>query len=118
MDFIGASKLLEKFVDAPQQPHPEQEDRMTAGSIVTTLIGLIIGVYAAYLSWECNSAMGMGTPLKVLYAFFAWVFGLLYLIFYVIFRAGTCQAAPSPSPAPAPAPAALAPAPAVGGRRR
>lgn len=117
MDFIGVSKLLEKFVDSPpQQPQPEQEDRMTAGTIVTTVIGLIIGVYAAYLSWECNSAMGMGTPLKVIYAFFAWVFGLLYLIFYVIFRAGTCQAPAAPA---LQAPTVMAPAPAaVGGRRR
>jgi hypothetical protein len=116
MDFIGASKLLEKFVDAPPQPQPAEnaESTMTTASIVSTFIGLIIGVYAAYLSWECNSALGISTPLKVIYAFFAWVFGLLYLIFYVIFRAGTCQA-PAPAPAPALAPT---PAPAASGGRR
>jgi hypothetical protein len=112
MDFIAASKLLEKFADAPKkEEEPAEQPAMTAGDVVTMLIGLIISVYAAYLSWECNSAMNVGVVLKVVYALFAALFGMIYLIFYVIFRAGTCSGPAAPA-APA------APAPGVGGRAR
>ena len=62
-------------------------------TILSTLFGLFIGFSSAYLSWTCNTALGISTGMKVLYAIFAFLFGLIYLIFYLIFRAGTCSTA-------------------------
>ena len=45
-----------------------------------------IGIFAAYLSWTCNTIDGVDTPLKVVYAFFAFSFGILYLIYYAATR--------------------------------
>ena len=72
---------------------PSQSELSTASlisSIVGNLIYLAIGVCAVYLSWTCNTAAGIDVVPKVIYAIFAFLFNLLYLIFYLIFRAGTC----------------------------
>jgi hypothetical protein len=49
-------------------------------------IVLFISVYAAYLSWSCNTIKKIGVPLKLFYAFSAFLFGVLYVIFYGIFK--------------------------------
>lgn len=54
------------------------------------LFSLLIGVFAAYLSWSCNTAKGIDTVPKVIYSLFAFFFGFLYLIYYALFRAGRC----------------------------
>lgn len=49
---------------------------------VSLMFSLVISVFCIYLSWTCNTVAKVDTPLKVLYAFFAWFFGIFYLIFY------------------------------------
>jgi CHASE2 domain-containing sensor protein len=56
-------------------------------TILDVLI-LLVSFYAAYLSWSCNK--GVSLPLKIVYAFFAFLFGSLYVIFYGVFK-GTFQ---------------------------
>ncbi len=53
---------------------------------------MAIGALAVYLSWSCNTAAGVDTVGKVIYAVFAWIFGFFYLVFYALFRAGRCAA--------------------------
>ncbi len=55
-------------------------------NIAGQAFSLAIGIFAAYLSWTCNTIEGVDTPLKVLYAFFAFSFGILYLIYYAATR--------------------------------
>jgi hypothetical protein len=74
---------------------------------------LAVSIYAVYLSWSCNTAAGVNVVLKVVYAFFAFIFGLLYLIFYLIFRAGACKNLKAAAGAGAGAASTM-----VGGRRR
>ena len=52
----------------------------------------IIGFINVYLSWNCNTAQGLNTGLKVVYAIGAFMFGIMYLVFYGVFRSGTCKA--------------------------
>jgi len=93
MDLYAAVKLYqnnkESFVNSPAT----QSDSLLQSRvrIVSSIISILISFYAVYLSWSCNTALGINTGLKVLYGFFAFIFGLLYLIFYFIFRAGQCQ---------------------------
>lgn len=87
--------------------------QMTAFRIIYSIISFAVSVYAVYLSWSCNSAANVNVLLKVIYAFFAFIFGFLYLIFYFIFRAGTCTTLKGAASA-----ASAASNVVVGGRRR
>jgi hypothetical protein len=73
-------KEKEKFSDASD----------TTIAVIANLISLALGVGAAYLSWQCNTAADVPTAQKVLFAFFAFLFGFLYLILYAIFLSGRC----------------------------
>jgi hypothetical protein len=55
-------------------------------STSTSIISFIVGVLAVYLSWNCNTIQGHSVLAKIFYAFFAFLFGTLYLIFYVIYH--------------------------------
>ena len=51
-------------------------------SIAIFTFALVISLFCIYLSWTCNTVRKTDTFLKVIYAFFAWFFGIFYLIFY------------------------------------
>jgi len=55
------------------------------------MISFIIGVYAAYLSYTCNTKENMDCGMKVIYAILAYIFGLLYLLYYFLFRNEHCS---------------------------
>ena len=50
------------------------------------ILSICIGLYASYLSYECSSKHGESTVLKLLYAGLAYIFGLLYLLYYFLFK--------------------------------
>ncbi len=54
------------------------------------IVSFIISVFAVYLSWTCNTAAGMHVVMKVIYGFFAFVFGFLYLMYYLLVRSDVC----------------------------
>lgn len=54
------------------------------------ILNLSIFVVAAYLSWTCNTKRDVSTPLKVIYALFAGVFGFVYIIIHMILVGGNC----------------------------
>jgi hypothetical protein len=60
------------------------------GDILSFLLYLLISIFAFYLSWECNSQRGLSTFAKLFYGFFAFTFGSMYLLFYIVFINGTC----------------------------
>ena len=96
MDLYSAVKLYESFSNKEKFDNTTSQSSSTY-SIPALIVSLLISLYAVYLSWSCNSALNMSVGLKVLYAFFAFLFGLLYLLFYVIFRAGQCKSQNVPS---------------------
>lgn len=55
-------------------------------NIAASLMGLIVSIFAVYLSWNCSTKEGLGVFEKVLYAFFAFIFNIFYLIYYALFR--------------------------------
>lgn len=65
--------------------------RITVADVLSFALGVVIGLYAAYLSWQCNSKLAYNTFLKVIFAVFAYLFGLVYLILYVVMRWDTCR---------------------------
>ena len=61
------------------------------GSNIGLIISIFIGAFAAYLSYDCNSKKNISELQKVLWAVLAYIFGLLYLIYYALFRFDTCH---------------------------
>jgi hypothetical protein len=60
-------------------------------SSVTFLLMLLINSYAAYLSWECNTNKGYPVALKIVFSFFAFIFGTIYLLYYILFKFDECN---------------------------
>jgi ABC-type dipeptide/oligopeptide/nickel transport system permease component len=58
------------------------------------VVGLLLGIYAAYLSWSCND--GISIMVRVLNALCAFAFGGLYLLMYFIMRHDLCESKASP----------------------
>ena len=90
MDAFAGLTLLMNTVNKKGKEKEQFSDESPAASALSSIIGLLFGGAAAYLSWTCNTNLNMDTGLKVVYAFLAFLFGFLYLIFYAIFRTGTC----------------------------
>jgi hypothetical protein len=52
---------------------------------------LIIGLIAAYISWNCNSRKGYTLLEKIIFSFFAFIFGGVYLLYYFLVRYDECK---------------------------
>jgi hypothetical protein len=76
--------MKENFVNgAPAQ-------QLTSTQIfLANSVSLLIGVFCILLSWGCSA--DEPTPLRIFYAFFAFLFGPVYLIYYFFVRAGQCR---------------------------
>jgi hypothetical protein len=57
--------------------------------ILIQLLSILISIYAANLSWDCN--FNLPTLPRFIYAFFAFSFGATYLVLYAIFRYDQCK---------------------------
>lgn len=69
----------------------DQEDIQSQPNIHP--LALLVSMVAVYLSWNCNSAEGRGLWERVVYAFFAFIFGGLYVGYYLLFRENWCRIA-------------------------
>jgi len=58
---------------------------------IGTILSILIGAYAAYLSYECNSRLNISEGFKIFYAILAYFFGLVYLVYYFLIRYDTCK---------------------------
>jgi len=56
-----------------------------------TILSIMIGLYAGYLSYECNTKKNYSDMTKILFAVFAYIFGLFYLVYYYLFQYDTCS---------------------------
>jgi len=65
-------------------------DSESSTSLIFNIVSFIIMCFAAYLSWSCNTAMGLPILLKIIYGFLSFVFGTIYLIYYLLFRSDFC----------------------------
>jgi hypothetical protein len=54
--------------------------------ILFLVISGLVGLYAAYLSWKANTIFEMSTAWKVVFAFFAFLGGISYLLSYIVYR--------------------------------
>jgi hypothetical protein len=68
---------------------PEEKSSSNMMSI-GTIISIMIGLYAAHLSYECNSKKNLPEMTKIMFSVFAYIFGLFYLIYYYLFQYDNC----------------------------
>ena len=55
------------------------------------MVSFLIGIYAGYLSYTCNTKQDIDCAIKVIYAILAYIFGLFYLLYYFLFRNEYCS---------------------------
>lgn len=56
-----------------------------------TILSTMIGLYAAYLSYECNTKKNIPEMQKIIFAVLAYIFGLFYLVYYYLVQYDTCM---------------------------
>jgi hypothetical protein len=81
----------EIYIEDDEEAEYVTNNKANKVSSVTFLLMLLINSYAAYLSWECNSNKGYPLALKVVFSFFAFIFGTTYLLYYILFRFDDCN---------------------------
>ncbi len=59
--------------------------------ILDVILSIIVSVFAFVLSWNCNTARNLPFMIKLFYGSFAFIFGSLYVVFYILFNLGTCK---------------------------
>lgn len=63
----------------------------SSGGNIGLILSIIIGAYASFLSYDCNSKKNLPEIQKILFAVLAYIFGLFYLIYYFLFRYDSCH---------------------------
>lgn len=111
MDFLLAVNTiannvkLPEFFDASDAKQPAAfkseavyiRDRHWFPRAAGYVTSFLIGAFAAYLSWTCNSAMNTPLLAKVVWASIAAFFGLAYLLIYAFAWSSTCYIVSSKS---------------------
>ena len=88
MDALLIVKQLQKNKKSIEKMNQANNNN---GSNIGLFLSIIIGAYASYLSYECNSKHNVPELQKILFAVLAYIFGLLYLIYYFLFRYDKCH---------------------------
>jgi uncharacterized membrane protein YGL010W len=88
-DFGLLSKLYLSVVEKYEEK--ENSRNIDPSTIVTIILSVILGIIAFTLSWSCNTALGYNIIWKAFYGTFAFIFGLTYIILYLLLRWDTCR---------------------------
>ena len=84
----NASHALNPNSDDPKSPSNTNNTHRSSSNILSFVIGII----AAYLSWQCNTYEKRDTVEKILWAFLAYIFSIPFFIYYILIRSGQCSA--------------------------
>lgn len=59
--------------------------------LIQLILSVGISLYATYLSWSCSAGEHMF--IRILSAIFAWLFGVIYILYFALFRSASCRIA-------------------------
>lgn len=85
------TKKYSTFTNTESNTPPPSTTSFNVANILGFILGVVIGLCAAYLSWQCNTSLDYNVFLKVIFAILAYMFGFVYLILYLIMRWDTCS---------------------------
>ena len=94
MDALIISNLLKKSKNNKNIEHMHNHNDIldvSNVSVLSFILMIVINSYAAYLSWECNTANNYPLNLKLIFSFLSFMFGSLYIMYYMLFRFDTCN---------------------------
>lgn len=81
------------YVDFAEVKHLDTKlQRREVAQIWSMILSVLLGAWAFYLSWTCNTALGYHVAVRAVFGVTAFVFGLTYLLLYVLLRYDTCRA--------------------------
>lgn len=61
---------------------------------IGVILGLLFGIWAAYMCWVANKNIGWSLPVNILFTFIAFSFSIFYIILYYIpFKADVAKVA-------------------------
>ena len=86
MDYLTCKKIF--FEDRYEV---EGRNRCFDSNKFDLVLSLIVSIFAFSLSWNCNTARNLSFFVKLFYGSFAFIFGSLYVLFYLLFNYGTCN---------------------------
>jgi hypothetical protein len=101
MDAFIATQLLSKPEDFEVTPIAvantkdakvvvvEKKSGFSFMKLIQLILSFAISLYAAYLSWSCSAGEHMF--IRILSAMFAWIFGVLYILYFALFRSASCK---------------------------
>ena len=90
MDAFFLTKALE--LNQPEEKFtsmPKVSTQKSLMSIIQFILSLTISSYAAYLSWPCS--VGDLPIFRIMWAIIAFMFGVLYILFFVLFKSKSCS---------------------------
>ena len=67
----------------------EKKSGFSFMKLIQLILSVCISVYAAYLSWSCSAGEHMF--IRILSAIFAWLFGVIYILYFAMFRSASCK---------------------------
>lgn len=76
--------MLESFVVDKIVTHNDDSQMRPsrARQLILHVINFIVSLMAAYIAWECNSGMNMGS--RIVISFIAFIFPVLYLFYFFV----------------------------------
>jgi hypothetical protein len=88
--------LLTQALEQPAETYTDKMDKVVIVEkrgfsfmkMLQLILSLAISAYAAYLSWNCS--VGEPAFIRILSALLAWSFGVLYILFYIMFKSKSC----------------------------
>lgn len=90
--YLQQSKVKSHQLRQAEEPDDKKQEEVPMSAVITGyVISGLVTVYAAYLSWSCNTANNVDMVEKVIRAIFAALFSWSYLIIYFIFWRTDCN---------------------------
>lgn len=93
LEYFLANRVYERFGDKEVKvkvPAPPPKKKASAGSIIATIIFVVlylaIMLWSASLSWMSNTIAGWGIMGKIVFALFAALFAISYLLTHLIHK--------------------------------
>jgi len=93
-DYSTNTDITNIIVDENKDDEEEDNTSDNSASKISTgtfVLLLLINSYAAYLSWDCNTSKNYPLMLKIVFSLFAFMFGTLYIMYYMLFRFDDCN---------------------------
>ena len=80
---LGEKFIFDNLLKSNDREH-FQNGGVSNNNTIAGIISCIVGIFSAYLAWNCNKNSGMIS--RVLVTLFAFLFSLFYLIFYFFYH--------------------------------